>query len=90
MELSGPVDNLVNYYKSSKLAAHYYCKLRASELGMDFLWPRLTNTYGEGERSGRLISSVLQKLLRGESPALTDGTQLYTSSVSPMRLEPTA
>ncbi len=77
LEQSGPVGNFVNYYKCSKLAAHYYCKLRASEIGMDFLWPRLTNTYGEGERSGRLISGIIQKLLRGESPALTDGSQLY-------------
>ena len=77
MEATGTVSNLANYYKTSKLAAHYYCKLRAKELGIEFLWPRLTNTYGVGERSGRLINSVIQKLLRGESPALTEATQLY-------------
>ena len=77
MEQPGPVSNLGNFYKASKLAAHYYCKLKAASLGIDFLWPRLTNTYGAGERSGRLISSVIQQLLRGESPALTEATQLY-------------
>lgn len=79
MEMEQPeaTSNLGNYYKASKLVAHNYCKLRALELDIDFLWPRLTNTYGVGERSGRLISSVIQQLLRGESPALTDATQLY-------------
>ena len=77
MEQPGLTENLGNYYKASKLTAHYYCKLKAASLGIDFLWPRLTNTYGAGERSGRLISSVIQKLLRGESPALTEATQLY-------------
>ena len=77
MEQPRATSNFANYYKASKLAAHYYCKLRASELGLDFLWPRLTNTYGVGERSGRLISSVIQQLLQGEGPALTAAAQLY-------------
>lgn len=77
MELPEAISNYANFYKTSKLAAHYYCKLKAAQFGIDFLWPRLTNTYGAGERSGRLISSVIQQLLRGESPALTEGTQLY-------------
>lgn len=77
MEQPDRTENFGNYYKVSKLAAHYYCKLKAASLDIDFLWPRLTNTYGAGERSGRLISSVIQKLIRGESPALTEATQLY-------------
>lgn len=91
MESSEAVSNYANFYKTSKLAAHYYCKLKASQYGIDFLWPRLTNTYGAGELSGRLISSVIQQLLRGESPALTEGTQLYnfvyiTDAVAAYRL----
>lgn len=77
MELPEVVSNYANFYKTSKLAAHYYCKLKAAQYGIEFLWPRLTNTYGVGERSGRLISNVIQQLLKGESPALTEGTQLY-------------
>lgn len=77
MESSDAVSNYANFYKASKLAAHYYCKLKAAQYGIDFLWPRLTNTYGVGERSERLISSVIQQLLRGESPALTEGKQMY-------------
>lgn len=77
MERSKVIIDYANIYKTSKLAAHYYCKLKAAQYGIDFLWPRLTNAYGVGERPGRLISSVIQQLLRGESPALTEGTQLY-------------
>lgn len=77
MELPEAVSNYANFYKASKLAAHYYSKLKAAQCGIDFLWPRLTNTYGPGERSSRLIISVIQHLLRGESPSLTEGTQLY-------------
>lgn len=66
-----------NYYKTAKLAAHYLCRLEAIQLGIDFLWPRLTNTYGVGEVSARLLNSIIRQLLRGESPSLTEGTQLY-------------
>lgn len=64
-------------YKIAKLAAHYYCKLFASKIGMDFLWPLLTNTYGVGEKSSRLINTIIRQLIRGEEPALTQANQLY-------------
>ncbi len=77
MELPRRIENKTNYYKTAKLAAYYNCKLMASELEIDFLWPRLTNTYGAGEISNRLLNSVIRQLLRGESPSLTQGDQLY-------------
>lgn len=76
-EETKPITNLGNYYKISKLAAHYYCKLEAEQQGIDFLWPRLTNTYGVGELSSRLINDTIRKLLQGESPKFTRATQLY-------------
>lgn len=77
MEQQGKPSNLGNYYKIAKLAAHYYCKMEASQLNIDFLWPRLTNTYGVGERSARLVNSTIRKLLAKESPEATEATQLY-------------
>lgn len=77
MEQQGKSLNLGNYYKIAKLTAHYYCKLEASRCDMDFLWPRLTNTYGAGENSARLINSFIHKLLMDESPDVTEATQLY-------------
>lgn len=64
-------------YKIAKLAAHYYCKLYASKIGIDFLWPLLTNTYGAGESSPRLINSIIRQLLEEQEPALTQADQLY-------------
>ena len=76
-ETAKRVTNPANYYKISKLAAHYYCKLEAEQQNIDFLWPRLTNTYGVGELSPRLINETIRKLFRGESPQFTSATQLY-------------
>lgn len=78
MEQPHPAYNRANYYKTAKLAAHYFAKLEATQQDIEFLWPRLTNTYGAGEVSARLINSTIRKLLSGESPALTKGEQLYT------------
>lgn len=77
LEQCAEVKNQGNIYKTAKLAAHYYCKLKASAIGIDFLWPRLTNAYGAGEFSVRLVNSVIRKLLQKEEPALTKADQLY-------------
>jgi nucleoside-diphosphate-sugar epimerase len=78
-ELSG--DNEIVFqghaYKIAKLSTHYYCKIYASKIGMDFLWPLLTNTYGSGERSPRLINTMIRQLLDGVEPSLTQCDQLY-------------
>jgi nucleoside-diphosphate-sugar epimerase len=78
-ELSGDKEVVFqgHSYKIAKLAAHYYCKLYASKIGMDFLWPLLTNTFGAGEVSPRLINTIIRRILEGTEPALTQCDQLY-------------
>lgn len=71
------VTNQGNAYKIAKLAAHYYCKLRASALQIEFIWPILTNAYGSGENSGRFINYFIQTLLKNQEPELTKADQLY-------------
>ncbi len=71
------VTNLGFMYKAAKTCAHWMAKAKAGAAGIRFFWPIITNAYGEGENSGRLINTVIRKLLAGESPALTEGTQLY-------------
>jgi UDP-glucose 4-epimerase len=71
------VENQGNAYKIAKLATHFYCKLKASKLKLEFFWPLLTNTYGVGEVSNRLVNHVIRKLMNGEEPALTKADQLY-------------
>lgn len=64
-------------YGSGKLAAHTMCMSVAADIGMDLIWPEITNAYGVGERSPRLVNTTIQKCIRGEPPQFTAGTQRY-------------
>lgn len=70
------VTNLGIYYKSAKVAAHWMGKVKAESYGMRFFWP-LINTYGEEENSPRLINNMIRTMLRGKSPMLSSGEQIY-------------
>lgn len=70
------ISNLGYMYKATKLAAHWMGKAKCGNYGIRFFWP-LINTYGEGEKSSRLINSVIRKILHGESPDLSMGNQYY-------------
>ena len=64
-------------YKSAKLSAHYMTKAIVCRQGIQFNWPIITNTFGIGERTPRLVNSTIRKLLNKESPQFTMGYQLY-------------
>lgn len=64
-------------YGCGKVSAHLMCMPVAAQLGIDIVWPLITNAYGPGERSPRLVNSTLRKCLAGESPKFTAGTQNY-------------
>ncbi|WP_312281231.1 NAD(P)-dependent oxidoreductase [Oscillibacter sp.] len=64
-------------YGSGKLTAHTMCMSVAANLGIDLVWPEITNAYGVGERSPRMVNATIQKCIRGESPQFTAGTQNY-------------
>lgn len=49
----------------------------AAEHSIEFIWPIVSNVYGEGELTPRLITTLVRKLLRGEEMPLSDGTQPY-------------
>lgn len=68
---------LSNMYKSAKIAAHYMVQAFCNYHGITFCWPIITNTYGVGEKSARLIISTIEKLRKGESPTFSFGTQPY-------------
>lgn len=70
------ISNLGYMYKTAKLAAHWMGKAKAGNAGIHFFWP-LINTYGEGERSNRLINMLIRKIMVGDEPALSDGSQYY-------------
>lgn len=64
-------------YGAAKLAARAMCMTKAAELGIDFVWAEITNAYGVGENSPRLINSTLRKILADEPLEFTAGTQNY-------------
>lgn len=64
-------------YGGGKLIAHVMCMSVAAQIGIELIWPEITNAYGVGERSPRMINTTIQKCIRGESPQFTAGTQNY-------------
>lgn len=64
-------------YSCAKLAAHYMAKAVVCGQGIEFYWPVITNTFGVGEHTPRLVNATVRKLLAGESPQFTAGNQLY-------------
>lgn len=64
-------------YGSGKLVAHTMCKSVAAEIGIDLMWAMITNSYGVGEISPRLINSTIQKCIKGITPSFTSGNQIY-------------
>ena len=64
-------------YGGGKLIAHVMCMSVATEIGIDLIWPEITNAYGVGEKSPRMINTTIQKCIQGEAPQFTAGTQNY-------------
>ena len=64
-------------YGSAKMAAHTIAASIAANIGIDLIWAEITNAYGAGEISSRLINTTIKKIINKESPQFTSGTQNY-------------
>ena len=64
-------------YGGGKVIAHIMCMSVAAKIGIDLIWPEITNAYGIGEHSPRMVNTTIQKCIRGEAPQFTAGTQNY-------------
>lgn len=64
-------------YGSGKLVAHTMCMSVAADIGIDLVWAKITNAYGVGERSPRMVNTTIRKIIAGEPPQFTSGTQNY-------------
>lgn len=64
-------------YCSAKVAADYMARTVAGSLGVDYVRAVISNIYGPGEMSPRLINTSLRKLLNGEHCAFSAGEQTY-------------
>ena len=64
-------------YGAGKLAAHAMCKAVAAQIGVDFISAVITNAYGAGDNSSRMLNSAIKKCINGESPKFTAANQNY-------------
>lgn len=64
-------------YGMGKHIAHCMCKSVAADIGIDLLWPMITNAYGVGELSPRFVNTTLRKVINGEPLQFTSATQNY-------------
>ena len=64
-------------YGGGKLIAHVMCMSVAAKLGIELVWPEITNDYGVGELSPRMVNTTIRKCIKGEAPQFTAGTQNY-------------
>lgn len=64
-------------YGMGKHTAHCMCKSVAANIGIDLLWPMITNAYGVGEFSPRFVNTTLRKIINGEPLQFTAATQNY-------------
>jgi nucleoside-diphosphate-sugar epimerase len=67
----------VTAYGVGKLCAGMLTGRLAAMLGVRHVWLRLLATYGPKDDGRRMIPTVVERLLRGEVPALTEGLQRW-------------
>ena len=64
-------------YGGAKVAAHTMAMSVCAAQGIDLVWASITNAYGVGEKSPRLLNSTIQKCINKINPQFTSGLQNY-------------
>lgn len=64
-------------YGAAKASAGIITEVLAKQLAMEFSWIRVFSTYGPGDAPYWMIQDVASKLIRGQVPELTLGTQKW-------------
>lgn len=64
-------------YCSAKVAADYMARTIAGSLDIEYIRTVISNIYGPGELSPRLVNTSLRKMLNGEHCSFSAGEQLY-------------
>ncbi|WP_022760424.1 NAD-dependent epimerase/dehydratase family protein [Butyrivibrio sp. AD3002] len=64
-------------YSSAKIAADYMARTIAASLDVEYMRTVISNIYGPGETSPRLVNTSIRKLLRKEHCAFSPGEQMY-------------
>lgn len=66
-----------NIYSSAKLAANHMARILANSLNIEYIRAIISNIYGPGETSPRLINTSIRKLLAEEHCSFSPGEQMY-------------
>ena len=64
-------------YGVGKQLAHSLCKPIANKIGIELVWAYITNAFGVGELSPRLVNSTIRKCINKEPLQFTSGIQNY-------------
>lgn len=64
-------------YCTAKKTADYMCRAIANTLGIGYICGLISNIYGPGEVSPRLINTSIKKILKKEHMAFSAGEQIY-------------
>lgn len=64
-------------YSTAKIAADYMSRAIAGELGIKYIRAVISNIYGPGESSPRLVNTSLRRMMDGEHCSFSEGTQMY-------------
>lgn len=64
-------------YCTAKITANYMCRTLANRLGLIYHAGVISNIYGPGEYSPRLVNTTIRKLLAKEHVSFSPGEQLY-------------
>lgn len=76
-ERNGATPSMGYIYGAAKYSAHMLCKILAVSLGVELVWGKITNAYGVGERSPRMLNTTITKCILKEAPTFTAATQNY-------------
>ena len=71
------IPDISDVYSTAKLTADYMARIIAADLNIEYNSALISNIYGPGERSERLINSCIYKLIKGEHISLSPCDQLY-------------
>ena len=66
-----------NGYGMAKLCAGQMTRVVCRQLGIRHVWARVLSVYGANDGPLSVISILLDKLMKGEKPALTAGEQMW-------------
>ena len=74
---SGKTIGINSLYSIAKLSADFFMRSLANNIGVSYIRAVISNIYGPGEKSQRLINSSLRKMLNGEHCSFSPGNQIY-------------